>query len=44
MSAETSEAVIKEKALSDERILKFIQDKSVKKVIVVKNKLVNIVV
>ena len=40
----TAEAIIKEKAMSDENVLKFIQDKTIKKVIVVKNKLVNIVI
>jgi leucyl-tRNA synthetase len=40
----TDEKTIKEMALSDERVAKFIQGKEVKKVIVVKNKLVNIVV
>jgi len=44
MSKNTDEAVIKETALSDERVQKFIGDKHVKKVIIVKNKLVNIVV
>jgi leucyl-tRNA synthetase len=42
--ADTDEETIKEMALSDERIAKFINEKEVKKVIVVKNKLVNIVV
>ena len=41
---DTAEDVIKEKALADERIVKFIDGKEIKKVIVVKNKLVNIVV
>ncbi len=41
--ADTDEETIKEMALSDERIAKFINEKEVKKVIVVKNKLVNIV-
>ena len=36
--------IIKEMALSDEKIKKFIDGKSIKKVIVVKKKLVNIVV
>jgi leucyl-tRNA synthetase len=35
---------IKELALSDERVQKFINNKTIKKIIVVKNKLVNIVV
>jgi leucyl-tRNA synthetase len=41
--ADADETTIKELALSDERIQKFIEDKPVKKVIYVKNKLVNIV-
>jgi leucyl-tRNA synthetase len=41
---ETSEEELKSKAVADERVKKFIQDKPIKKVIVVKNKLVNIVV
>jgi len=44
VAADTGEETIKERALSDERIRKFIGGKDVKKVIVVKNKLVNIVV
>ena len=44
VSAGTGEEIIKETALSDERVKKFIEDKTIKKVIVVKNKLVNIVV
>jgi leucyl-tRNA synthetase len=45
-SAETDagEAQLKERALSDERVRKFIGAKAVKKVIVVKKKLVNIVI
>jgi leucyl-tRNA synthetase len=42
--ADAEEDVLKEKALGDERVQKFIDDKPVKKVIVVKDKLVNIVV
>jgi leucyl-tRNA synthetase len=38
------DAMIKEMALSDEKVKKFIGGKSIKKVIVVKKKLVNIVV
>jgi leucyl-tRNA synthetase len=41
---DTTEDVVKEMALADERIVKFIDGKAIKKVIVVKNKLVNIVV
>jgi len=44
VAMDTDEETIKEMALSDERIAKFINAKEVKKVIVVKNKLVNIVV
>ena len=44
ISRNSDEATIKETALSDERVQKFINGKPVKKVIVVKNKLVNIVV
>ena len=44
ISRNTDEAAIKETALSDERVQKFIGGKPVKKVIIVKNKLVNIVV
>jgi leucyl-tRNA synthetase len=42
--SDASDETIKEKALSDERALKFVEDKPIKKVIVVKKKLVNIVV
>jgi len=42
--ADIDEAELKEKALADDRAQKFIDGKSVKKVIVVKGKLVNIVV
>ncbi|MBW2479394.1 MAG: leucine--tRNA ligase [Deltaproteobacteria bacterium] len=44
VDTDADEETIKEMALSDERIVKFIQGKEVKKVIVVKNKLVNIVI
>ncbi len=43
-AADTADELIKDMALQDEKILRFIEDKPVKKVIVVKNKLVNIVV
>jgi leucyl-tRNA synthetase len=44
VAADTDDGTIKEKALADERILKFLDGKMIKKVIVVKHKLVNIVV
>ena len=44
VAMDTDDEIIKERALTDERILKFIDGKVIKKVIVVKNKLVNIVV
>ena len=44
VASDTAEETIKERALTDDRILKFIDGKAIKKVIVVKNKLVNIVV
>jgi leucyl-tRNA synthetase len=44
VSADADDNAIKEIALSDDRVEKFIKDKPVKKVIVVKKKLVNIVV
>jgi leucyl-tRNA synthetase len=44
VATDTDEGTIKESALTDERTLKFISGKTIKKVIVVKNKLVNIVV
>ncbi|MCI5211360.1 MAG: leucine--tRNA ligase, partial [Candidatus Electrothrix sp. ATG2] len=44
LAADTGEEAIKQKALDDERITKFIGDKAVKKIIVVKGKLVNIVI
>ena len=42
--ADADDASIKAMALADERIQKFIGGKEIKKVIVVKNKLVNIVI
>jgi leucyl-tRNA synthetase len=44
VDADEDDDVVKEKALSDERVLKFIDGKPIKKIIVVKGKLVNIVV
>ena len=44
LSVDTDEDTIKQMALSNERAKKFINNKPVKKVIVVRNKLVNIVV
>jgi leucyl-tRNA synthetase len=44
VAANTDQETIKERALTDERILKFIDGKVIRNVIVVKNKLVNIVV
>jgi leucyl-tRNA synthetase len=44
VGTDTGEETIKEMALQDERVQKFIDGKAIKKVIVVKNKLVNIVV
>ena len=41
---DVEEDILKQAALSDERVQKFIKDKPIKKVIVVKRKLVNIVV
>ncbi len=43
VTPDTEDEAIKEKALSDERIQKFISGKTVKKVVVVQKKLVNIV-
>ena len=43
-AADADEATLKETALTDERIVRFIDGKPLKKVIVVRNKLVNIVV
>ncbi|MDY0378682.1 MAG: class I tRNA ligase family protein, partial [Desulfobacterales bacterium] len=42
--ADADDEVIKKRALSDERVAKFIEGKAVRKIIVVKKKLVNIVV
>ena len=44
VDADEDDDAVKEKALSDERVLKFIDDKPIKKIVVVKGKLVNIVV
>ncbi|MFC1516825.1 leucine--tRNA ligase [Thermodesulfobacteriota bacterium] len=44
VSADADEDTLREMALSDERVQKFMEGKPVKKAIVVKNKLVNIVV
>ena len=44
VDADVDDDTLKEMALSDERVLKFIDGKPIKKVIVVKGKLVNIVV
>jgi leucyl-tRNA synthetase len=44
VDVDADEHTIKELALSDERVQKFINNKPIKKIIVVKNKLVNIVV
>ena len=44
VAVDTPDDTIKEMALTDERIVKFLGDKEIKKVIVVKNKLVNIVI
>ena len=44
MEAGTDKAVLKARALADDRARKFIGDKPVRKVIVVPGKLVNIVV
>ncbi|MFW5855472.1 MAG: class I tRNA ligase family protein, partial [Thermodesulfobacteriota bacterium] len=44
ISADADDETLKETALADERVQKFIADKTIRKVIVVKNKLVNIVV
>jgi leucyl-tRNA synthetase len=42
--SDTDDDTLKKKALADERVKKFIEDRPVKKVIVVKKKLVNIVI
>jgi leucyl-tRNA synthetase len=44
INTDADDNTIKEMALSDERVKKFIKNKQIKKVIVVKKKLVNIVV
>jgi len=44
MDADADDALIKERALVDENVQRFIEGKTIRKVIVVKNKLVNIVV
>ncbi len=44
VDADAGDDTLKEMALSDERVLKFIDGKPIKKIIVVKDKLVNIVV
>jgi len=41
---DTEEKVIREMALSDEKVQKFIAGKAVRQIVVVKNKLINIVV
>jgi leucyl-tRNA synthetase len=42
--ADTDDDALKRKALADERVKKFIEGRPVKKVIVVKKKLVNVVI
>ena len=44
VAADIADDVLQEEALADEKVLRFIDGKTVKKVIVVKKKLVNIVV
>ncbi|MEJ2058776.1 MAG: hypothetical protein P8X39_13165, partial [Desulfofustis sp.] len=44
VSVDTEDNVLQEKALHDEKVARFVEGKTVKKVIVVKKKLVNIVV
>ena len=44
IAPDASDDLIKERALADAQVMKFVGDKSIKKVIVVKKKLVNIVV
>ena len=39
-----TDEILKQKALADQKIKKFISDKPVKKIITVKNKLINIVI
>jgi leucyl-tRNA synthetase len=41
---DTAREMLQEKALADERIQNFIQNKTIRKIIIVPNKLVNIVV
>jgi leucyl-tRNA synthetase len=42
--ADTDDDTLRKKALTEERVKKFIEDRPIKKVIVVKKKLVNIVI
>ena len=44
VAADTVDSALEEMALSDEKVKKFIADKPIRKVIVVKNKLINVVV
>ena len=44
VNADVDDHVLQELAMADEKVLRFLEDKAVKKVIVVKKKLVNIVV
>ena len=44
VGADADDNTLKEMAFSDERVLKFIDGKPIKKIIIVKEKLVNIVV
>ncbi len=44
VAVDTDEETIKQMALADERVRKFVQDKPVRKIVVVQNKLINIVV
>ncbi len=44
VGADTDETILQEKALADDKVIRFIEGKTIKKVIVVKKKLVNIVV
>jgi leucyl-tRNA synthetase len=44
VSAGENEETLKEMALADKNVQKFITDKDIRKIIVVKNKLINIVV
>ena len=43
-AVDTDDDTVKQLALADERVQKFVGDKAPKKIVVVKNKLVNIVV